>query len=115
MSHKIVLLTEKPRESDNMDRVVVTVDHDKSRKRVDMSVYPAQGRDDGLLIIAVTQGKYFPVEPMPRLNRAKLSLIQEGVQHQCDRQEGPLWEKIKESAESFGLTIVPKPSEENTP
>lgn len=76
-----------------VNAVAVSVDHDKYRKQIVAAYYPAvKGQGGQSPQIVVTSGKYFNIEPMPRLNRAVVNRHVVGAKAQIAQRKGQYYD-----------------------
>lgn len=91
--------------SDKVTHIQLSVSHDKRRKCVGLSAYPAEAQESGTFVVRITQGKYLNGEPMARLSRAKLEAAFDKAKKEVEQKSGPAYNLVKSLCDESGLTL----------
>lgn len=91
---------------DGVTHLVVSVSHNKDRKRVFASVYPAESTGKGMYTIVITAGKYATLEPMARLNRKRLEALTADALRQVKEKSGPVFDVVNALCAEQGYKLV---------
>ncbi len=84
--------------------VSVNVDHNSFHKAVTISACPCKIEPNGIVGIFFTAGEYATVEPMPRLNRKRLAILQSATRNELSSKTGRAWDLVQQLCQKLGYT-----------
>lgn len=84
--------------------VRVNVSYSKGRG-AELSAYPCE-RKDGIVSIIVTSGRSEVIEPMTRLNRKRIELLQSAMRNELSFRTGRAWGLVQELCQKYGYETI---------
>jgi hypothetical protein len=88
----------------DVNAIRLNVDYFKGRG-IQLSVFPAEEKPNGLVMIVVTRGLYVKLEDASRLNRKRVDTWESLVRNQLSLKQGAAWDAVMRLCAEYGLSL----------